>query len=105
MSKETECEKCKNALMKGLYDKSNEISEGVSLPKAQWSMFYRLQTILCYYPDPQPKQVCKAEAETINILKNHHGYSIGELAFIFMRSKATIHAVLKKSSNDKNLND
>ena len=104
-TKQQQREKCIDKLMLGLVKKSNEISKGVSLPKKEWMMFYRLQTILNYYPDPQPKQVCKEESEAINELKTHHGYSIGELAFIFMRSKATIHAVLKKSSNDKNLND
>ena len=108
MSEETnqqQFKKCIDELMLGLIQKSNEISKGVSLPKKEWMMFYRLQTILNYYPDPQPKQVCKEEAVAINELKTRHGYSIGELAFIFMRSKATIHAVLKKSSNDKNFND
>ena len=108
MSEETnqqQCEKCIEELMLGLVKKSNEISNGASLTKKEWMMFYRLQTILNYYPDPQPKQVCKEEAEAINELKTHHGYSIRELAFIFMRSKATIHAVLKKSDNHENLND
>jgi hypothetical protein len=95
-TKQQQCEKCIDKLMLGLVKKSNEISKGVSLPKKEWMMFYRLQTILNYYPNPQPQQVCNGEAEVINELKEQHGYSIGELAFIFQRSKSTIHAVLKQ---------
>ena len=83
--------------MEGLRQKSDEISEGVSLKKSEWKMFYRLNNILYYYPDPQPKQVCPDEAQEIISLKEQHKYSIGDLAFIFQRSKSTIHQVLKQS--------
>lgn len=89
-------QECKEELMKGIVAKSNEIMDGVLLTKAEWKMFYRLQIILCYYPDPQPQQVCNDEAEAITDLKEQHKYSIGELAFIFQRSKSTINAVLKQ---------
>jgi hypothetical protein len=96
-TKESQCKKCVEELLSGLVAKSNEISEGVALTKAEWKMFFRLQMILHYYPDPQPERVGKDEASEISVLKEHHDYSIGELAFIFQRSKSTIHAVLKQS--------
>jgi hypothetical protein len=51
---------------------------------------------LHYYPDPQPPQVGDDEALAIEDLKEHHGYSVGDLAFIFIRSKATIPEVLNR---------
>jgi hypothetical protein len=102
MSEETnqqKCEKCIDELMLGLIKKSNEISKGVSLPKAQWVIFYRLQMMLHYYPNPQPQKVCDDEALAIESLKQQHDYSIGELAFIFQLSKSTIHSVLKQAKN------
>jgi predicted DNA-binding protein (MmcQ/YjbR family) len=61
MSEETtqqQCEKCIDKLMLGLIKKSNEISRGMHLPKAQWITFYRLQMMLHYYPNPQPLTLC-----------------------------------------------
>jgi hypothetical protein len=52
--------------MNGLYTKSEEITKDVFLSKKEWMMFYRLQTILNYYPEPKPQQVCDGEAEAIN---------------------------------------
>jgi hypothetical protein len=94
-----QCKKCIEKLMLGLIKKSNEIANGVSLPKAQWTIFYRLQMMLHYYPNQQPQKVCNDEVLAIKDLKQQHGYSIGELAFIFQRSKSTIHSVLKQAKN------
>jgi hypothetical protein len=61
-----------------------------------WKIYYRVQQILGRFPKPQPQHVDEEEAEEIiNLWKAHH-YSISDLAFIFDRSKATIHQVLKK---------
>ena len=102
MTKETiysKCEKrqaCIEELMQGLVNKSFEITDGVSLTNAEWKMYYRLRAILHYYPDPQPERVGDDEALAIKDLKEHHGYSIGDLAFIFIRSKAKIHELLNR---------
>jgi len=104
-TKESQCKKCVEELLSGLVAKSNEITEGVSLSKKEWMMFYRLQMILHYYPSPQPERVGDDEALTINDLKEQHGYSIGELAFIFQRSKSTIHGVLNGKKYRKTANE
>jgi hypothetical protein len=82
--------------MSDLIDRSFEITEGVKLTAKEWRMFYRLQTILYYYPKPQPAHVDECEAEEIKAKQKHHDYPVGDLSFIFMRSKATIYEVLQK---------
>jgi hypothetical protein len=95
----SKCERrkaCIDELMQGLLDMSFEITDGVSLTNNEWKIYYRLRAILHYYPDPQPPQVGDDEALAIEDLKEHHGYSVGDLAFIFIRSKATIPEVLNR---------
>jgi hypothetical protein len=66
------------------------------LTSKEWKMFYRLHMILHYFPNPQPNQIGKDEAIEILAKQKAHGYSVGDLAFIFMRSKSTIHEFLKE---------
>lgn len=62
----------------------------------EWKVYYRVQQILVRFPKPQPQHVDEQEAEAIKDLREHHKYSISDLAFIFDRSKATIHDVLNR---------
>lgn len=66
------------------------------LTSKEWKMFYRLQMILHYFPNPQPNQIGKSEAIEILAKQKANGYSVGDLAFIFIRSKSTIHEFLKE---------
>ncbi len=79
-----------------LLEKSAEITEGVALTPKEWLAFYRLRTVFHYFPDPQPRHVGEEEAEEIKSLQKQHNYSVGDLAFIFLRSKSTIDQVLKR---------
>jgi hypothetical protein len=87
---------CFEALRKKLSDKSLELSEGVKLKPNEWLMYYRLDNALRYLPDPQPFHIAEQEAEAIIGIRATHGYSIADLSFIFVRSKASIFETLKK---------
>ena len=82
--------------MSNLLEKSGELADGVQLSSREWKMFYRFQMILYYYPKPQSQHLSEDEKTAIKSLREHHKYSIDDLAFIFMRSKSTIHECLKK---------
>jgi hypothetical protein len=82
-------------LMCKLREYINEISRGVKLTAPEWRMFYRAYFVLFYFPDKQPRHVCTEESEWIKQLKHDHpSYTVEDLAFIFMRSKETIHRIL-----------
>lgn len=88
-------DECIRTFILNLEEKVEEIFEGEELPAPQWRAFYRLIMMLNYYPDEQPKHVTEFEANCIKRLHEAHpSYSIEDLAWIFIRSKSTIHAVL-----------
>ena len=62
----------------------------------EWKIYYRVQQILVRFPKPQPQHVDEEEAEEITGMSEQHHYSVSDLAFIFDRSKATIHEVLNR---------
>jgi len=93
-------EECFNMIMDFTLDQMRErivrSLETVKGTPVEWKIFYRIQQILVRFPKPQPQHVDEEEAEAILDLWKAHRYSISDLAFIFDRSKATIHQVLKK---------
>jgi hypothetical protein len=96
---EPECQKINvsvKVLRKLLVEVSNDVSNGLTLTNMEWWLFYRLQHVLSYFPDPQTRNITDDEAESIIGLRGHNGFSIGDLAFIFQRSKASIFECLKK---------
>jgi len=75
------------------------IDEGlkdVKLPANEWKIYYRIEQIILGFPCNQPQHVNEEEANAIKELKKHHNYSVSDLAFIFNRSKSTIHEVLSR---------
>jgi hypothetical protein len=89
---------CYESLRTKLLEKTFEISENVVLTNREWLMYYRLENVLRYFPYQQPLHIDGLEAEAILGIKKTHDYSVGDIAFIFQRSKATIHEFLKKNS-------
>ncbi len=79
----------------GLFSKIEANIRDIALPPNEWKIYYRIEVILLRYPRDQPQHVEEEEAERIAILRRRHKYSVGDLAFIFNRSKSTIHEVLK----------
>jgi len=111
-NQEKESKKCafsKCAHKEDCFDKITEFTTGqiaerfveslkdVMAPAAEWKIYYRIEVILLRFPCKQPQHVNEAEAERILELRKAHKYSVSDLAFIFDRSKATIHAVLKQA--------
>lgn len=93
-----ECERkaaCIEALMSDLINKSFKLTENVTLTPKEWLMYYRVTEMLHYFPDPNHNTYAKKKPKKSK-LREAHGYSVGDLAFIFMRSKATIHEILRK---------
>ena len=75
-----------------------ELLEDVKLTAKEWKPLFRIEYNFMHYPKPQPKQVPEYEATSIRELhKAYPSYSIEDLAWIFMRSKSTIHAVLNRN--------
>lgn len=83
--------------MDALLAESERVVEGIKVPSKEWLLYYRFTMILNYYPNNQPQNVSEGEAQAIKGLREHHGFSIADLASIFQRSKATIHEVLNRS--------
>jgi hypothetical protein len=59
--------------------------------------FYKLFVRLLWYPNKQPNHVEKAEGDFIRDLRQR-GFSIGDIAEIMMRSKATIQKVVSRTA-------
>jgi hypothetical protein len=93
---------CFEAFRVKLLEKSLEISEGLRLTNKEWIMFYRLENVLRFFPNPQPCHIEDLEAEAILGIQKTHKFSIGVLAFIFQRSKSAIFELLKKNNIAQN---
>jgi hypothetical protein len=86
-------------LMREIISRIDKVFEGEKFTAKEWKPFYRVDMMLRYLPDPQPKHVGKDEAKAIRQLhEDHPSYSIEDLAWIFMRSKSTVHAVLNEKT-------
>ena len=103
--KTVECDKitlCKRKFMKELMlGRFWKLLDDVKLTPAEWKPIFRLNFNFLHYPNPQPKHVPDYEADSIRDLhRDNPVYSIGDLAWIFMRSKSTIHDVLNRKSDE-----
>lgn len=92
----TQKDKCMDAFLEGLFKRINEVNKDVELTPEGWKMYYRLHFLLETYPNPQTQHVTGHERDFIKGIKEHHKYSMSDLAFIFRRSKSTIHEVLNR---------
>jgi hypothetical protein len=84
-------------LKEEIFERIDESLKDAKVPPNEWKLFYRIKRILVRFPRKQPQHVDDDEAEAIKGLREHHNYSISDLAFIFDKSKVTIHAILKKA--------
>ena len=103
--KPIECDKiiqCKRKFMKELMlGRFWKLLEDVKLTPTEWKPIFRLDMNFLHYPNPQPKHVPDYEAKAIRDLhKDYPPYSMGDLAWIFLRSKSTIHDVLNRKSEE-----
>jgi len=74
----------------------DESLKDVKLPADEWKILYRIERIIVRFPSKQPQHINEEEANAIKGLKNHHNYSFSDVAWIFNRSKSTIHEVLNR---------
>ncbi len=89
-------DKCMDAFMEGLLKRINEVNKDVELTPEGWKMYYRLRFLLETYPKSQTQHVTDYERDFIKGIRERHKYSISDLAFIFRRSKSTIHEALQR---------
>lgn len=89
--------RCASEVVCDILRQFDGLFKGVELTRDEWLAYFRVLEFLVYsYPNGQTEHVDKFEAEDIKDWQKK-GYSVGDIAFIFRRSKSTIHDVINRS--------
>jgi len=78
-----------------LHDVWKDLNKKEILTNHESRIFWFILVRLLRFPNSQTPTVEEHEAKLMHFLYLHH-FSMGDLAFIFDRSKSTIHETLKK---------